>query len=103
MLDEIDKLIEEKNLNKEGLIFCDIFSGTATVGEHYNGFYKIVANDILDFSYEYSRGKILGYKANFEKLGFDPFEYFKNCDYKNYMKGFCYNTFSPKRRMSVFQ
>lgn len=102
MLDEIDKLIKEKKLDKKGLTFCDIFSGTATVSGFYNGFYQIIANDLLEFSYEYSRGILLGYKAKFEKLGFNPFEYFEKSDYLNYTKGFCYNTFSPHAGRQYF-
>lgn len=102
LLDEIDKLLEKKNLKKQGLTFCDIFSGTATVGNYYNGFFNIIANDLLDFSYEYSRGILLGYKSKFKKLGFNPFEYFEKIDYSNYTKGFCYNTFSPNGGRQYF-
>lgn len=102
LLNEIDKLLEEKKIKKEGLIFCDIFSGTATVGDYYNGFYQIIANDLLDFSYEFSKGILQGYKAKFKKLGFNPFEYFENADYSNYINGFCYNTFSPKGGRQYF-
>lgn len=102
LLDEIDKLLEKKNLKKQGLTFCDIFSGTATVGNYYNGFYNIIANDLLDFSYEFSKGILLGYKCNFKKLGFDPFEYFEDSNYQSYTKGFCYNTFSPNAGRQYF-
>lgn len=102
LLKEIDNLLEEKELKKEGLIFCDIFSGTATVGDYFNGFYQIISNDFLDFSYEFSKGVLLGYKANFKKLGFNPFDYFKNIDYSNYTKGFCFNTFSPNGGRQYF-
>lgn len=102
LLEEIDELLIKKELKKEGLIFCDIFSGTATVGDYYNGFYKIIANDILDFSYEFSKGVLLGSKANFKKLGFNPFEYFEKSDSNNYTKGFCYNTFSPNAGRQYF-
>lgn len=102
LIAEINELLESKNLNIKGLKFCDIFSGTATVGNHFNGFYKIIANDILDYSFEYSRGILLGHKANFELLGFNPFEYFENSNYKNYTKGFCYNNFSPNAGRQYF-
>lgn len=102
LLDEINNLLVEKNIKKENMTFCDIFSGTATVGDYFNGFYKIIANDFLDFSYQISKGILLGYKATFKKLGFDPFEYFKKSNYKNYTKGFCYNTFSPNGGRQYF-
>lgn len=84
------------------MTFCDIFLGTATVGDYFNGFYKIIANDFLDFSYQISKGILLGYKAIFKKLGFDPFEYFKKSNYKNYTQDFCYNTFSPNGGRQYF-
>lgn len=102
LLNEIDLLLEEKNLKTKGLIFCDAFSGTATVGNNYNGLYKIIANDLLTFSYEYSSG-ILLYKNNgFKNLGFDPFEFFANADTTTYTKGFCYNNFSPNGNCQYF-
>jgi modification methylase llaI len=94
LLNEIDSLLEKKQLKKEGLVFCDLFSGTATVGDYYNGFYKIISNDLLDLSFEYTRGILLGHLAKFDSLGFDPFVYFENCRI-DYTKGFCFNTFSP--------
>lgn len=95
LLVKIDSLLESKNLKKNGLVFCDLFSGTATVGDYYNGFYKIIANDIMDYSYCISAG-ILSYKnTNFTNLGFDPFEYFNDYDTSSYKTGFCYNNFSP--------
>lgn len=102
LLEEIDNLLEKKGLKKEGLIFCDIFSGTATVGDYYNGYYNIIANDILDFSYEFSKGVLLGYKAKFKKLGFNPFQFFEQIDYSNYTDGFCYNNFSPNGGRQYF-
>lgn len=102
LLQEIDNLLAEKHLKKQGAVFCDLFSGTATVGGHYSGLYQIIANDILDFSYEVSRGVLLGHKPEFKKLGFDPFEWFASRDTTCYTKGFCYNTFSPKAKRQYF-
>ncbi len=102
LLNEITKLLEAKGLNKEGLVFCDAFSGTATVGNHFNDFYKIIANDILDLSYQYSTGLLLYKNTNFIKLGFDPFDYFNNYDTHNYLTGFCYNNFSPNGNCQYF-
>jgi len=102
LLNEIDKLLEEKNLKIEGLIFCDIFSGTATVSEKYNNFYKIIANDTLDLSYRLSAGILSYNNTNFQKLKFNPFEYFNNVNTTNYTKGFCYNNFSPNGNCKYF-
>lgn len=102
LLSEINKLILEKDLMKKGLIFCDAFSGTATVSSEYKGFFRIIANDILDFSYEYSAGVLLYNNSNFKKLGFNPFTYFSEVSTSNYTKGFCYNNFSPNGGCQYF-
>jgi len=102
LLDKIDKILEEKNLKTEGLVFCDIFSGTATVAEKYNNFYKIIANDTLDLSYRFTAGILLYNNTKFNKLKFNPFEYFNNFNTTNYTKGFCYNNFSPNGGCKYF-
>lgn len=102
LLLEIDKLLEKKGLKKQGLIFCDLFCGTATVSNFYNGYYKIVANDILDFSRDMAYGLLMSNDLKFENLGFDPFEYFENSNTNDYNNGFCYNTFSPKAKRQYF-
>lgn len=95
LLDILDNFISKKVLNKKGLIFCDLFSGTCTVGDYFKNKYEIIANDNLYFSYVTAKGK-LNYKKNFFKnLGFDPFDYFNTADSSNYIKGFCYNNFAP--------
>ena len=42
VLDEIDKLLDKKELNKNGLTFFDAFTGTASVAHHYKNRYKII-------------------------------------------------------------
>lgn len=97
LLDFLDEFLISKNLNKKGLIFCDLFSGTCTVGDHYKKQYEIIANDTLYLSYVLSNGKLkYNSKTFFKNLGFDPFDYFNGTDTDNYTKGFCYNTFAPK-------
>lgn len=95
LLEKLDKLIVKKNINKNGLIFCDLFAGTCTVGDFFKDRFEVIANDTLYFSYVMSNGK-LKYDNNFFKvLGFNPFEYFNNIDTTNYTSGFCYNNFAP--------
>ena len=47
LLDEIEKLLIDKKLNKRGIKFCDLFAGTCTVGDHFKDRYEIIANDTL--------------------------------------------------------
>ena len=64
LLEKLDKLIVRKNINKKGLIFCDLFAGTCTVGDFFKDRFEIIANDTLYFSYVISNGK-LKYDKNF--------------------------------------
>ena len=50
LLDYIEFFVKEKGINGE--VFCDLFSGTASVGKHFKKLgYKIISTDILYFSY----------------------------------------------------
>lgn len=102
LINEINQLLIEKQLKKKGLIFCDLFSGTATVGNLFNGFYKIIANDIMDYSYHYSAGLLLKNENSFSNLTFDPFDFFNNYNCDTYTTGFCYNNFSPNAGRQYF-
>lgn len=102
LLNKIDMLLQEVNADKKGLIFCDLFSGTGSVAENYNGFYKIIANDILDVSYHVVSGKLLQKRDKFKNLGFDPFTYLNERNFLNYNKGFCYNNFCPNGGSKYF-
>ena len=102
LLSEIDSLLERKKLKCKGLVFCDLFAGTGTVANNYNGYYNLIANDFLDFAYYYTAGQLHSDKATFDKLGVNPFEYFNEFDTTNYKKGFCYNNFSPHGKCQYF-
>jgi len=95
ILDEIDKLLEEKNLDKKGIKFFDAFTGTASVAHHYKDRYNLIANDNLYFSYVIAEAKLNSKSKMFEKLGFDPFEFFNNADTSN-IEGFISKNFAPK-------
>lgn len=95
ILDEIDNLLEEKGLNKKGLKFFDAFTGTASVAHHYKDRYNLIANDNLYFSYVIAEAKLNSKSKMFEKLGFDPFEFFNNADTSN-VEGFISKNFAPK-------
>lgn len=94
LLSAIQELLEDKGLAQPGLTFCDIFSGTSTVGDYFKNTYRILANDSLFAAYALSRGKLCR-PCTFDNLGRDPFEYFNNVDTDGYIQGFCYNNFAP--------
>ncbi len=92
LLSEIDSFIKSIKLKDEGLVFCDIFSGTGSVGAKYKKKYKIIANDNLYSSYILTHAKLNTPDLSFKKLNFDPFVYLNENRTK---KGFIYNNYAP--------
>ncbi len=90
---------------KEAHTFCDIFSGTGTVGRYFKQFYEVYSNDLLYFSYVLQQGTIgLDELPDFKELKKiniqDPIEYFNSCDKVNLEtlpidKRFFQNNYAP--------
>lgn len=97
LLEILDDKITKYCGDIKGRIFCDLFSGTCSVGDYFQDKCDIIANDNLYFSYIIARGKLLKNQCSFTKLGFDPFSYFNSVDTDNYISGYCYNTFAPSK------
>jgi adenine-specific DNA methylase len=58
LLDFLEKGVEKTGIN-HGSTFCDLFSGTTVVAQHFKKRgYTIIANDILEFSYAIARAYI---------------------------------------------
>ncbi|MBQ7257482.1 MAG: Dam family site-specific DNA-(adenine-N6)-methyltransferase [Abditibacteriota bacterium] len=97
LLNIIEELINEKiNIDKE-IIFCDLFTGTCSVGDYFKDKYKIIANDNLYMSYCVASGKLKYNKDTFFKnLEEDPFLFFNKVDTSFYTQGYCYNNFAPE-------
>ena len=57
LLDNIRKLLDEKHLN-EG-VFADLFTGTASVADHFKDRFTIIANDIEYYSSVFAEAKVL--------------------------------------------
>ena len=47
LLNELDNFIRENIPYKKGMKFCDLFSGTCTVGDYFKDRYEVIANDTL--------------------------------------------------------
>ena len=90
----IDKFVDSKNSD---LVFCDIFSGTATVGKYFKEKgYTIISNDIQYYSYMIAKHFIENNSdITFKKLKTNKidnvFEYLNTIEGK---KGFIYNNYS---------
>ena len=93
IVNEIDNLLTEKGLDKNGLSFFDAFCGSGSVADYFKGKYAIIINDILKWSVEYTKGRLFAPSCTFSKLGFDPFEYLNSNT--NTRHGFIYNTYAP--------
>ena len=76
ILKEIEEVILDNKLDKKCKRFCDAFSGTATVGEYFKNRFQIISNDNLYLSYVISNAKLNSPDGIYNKLGFNPFEYF---------------------------
>lgn len=99
LLGDIERVIYE-NINS-AQTFCDIFSGTVCVGNYFKKKYRIITNDLLYFSYCIQKALIENNSIpSFEKLRFNPIEYFNNLTSNDLEKlsldkRFCFNNFSP--------
>lgn len=98
LLEILDDEISLRIPKKDKVVFCDAFSGTATVGNHFKDKCKIIANDNLYFSYVISYAKLNKPDLKFSKLGKDPFEIFN--DLSNKRVGFITENYSPYKTCS---
>lgn len=95
LIDEIHDIINSNIKLTKDSVFCDLFSGTGTVADSFKNQCNLIINDNMYACFCVSKAKILNTKCFFEKLGFDPFEFFNSADCSSYTKGFCYNNFAP--------
>ena len=92
----IEDVLKKNNYKKKNICFCDLFSGTSSVGQYFKRKgYKIISNDIQSYSYIITNHFIKNNKKiKFTKLkekNIEPFSYLNNLDY---YKGFIYNNYS---------
>ncbi|MCT2385487.1 DNA adenine methylase [Erwinia pyrifoliae] len=94
IVSNIIELLKEKNIIKYEYSFFDAFCGTGSVADALKSDYsKIIINDNLKWSTLYASGRLLSGKCEFNKLNFNPFDFFNNnCEIK---KGFFYENYSP--------
>ena len=99
LLDKIEKLIKDENI--VGETFCDLFSGTGSVGDFFKDKYSIIANDFLTYASILAKGKLYNHdKPKFENFiknfQVTPFVYFNNKVYTYQTNFFVTNNYSPK-------
>lgn len=93
ILKEIENVIIYNKLDKKCCSFCDAFSGTSTVGEHFKDEFQIIANDNLYLSYVISQAKLNTPDGKYANLGLNPFVYFNTTNEQ--LEGFIYKNYSP--------
>lgn len=95
--DSIIEKIKEVILSKVDIcpntILFDAFCGTGSVANAFKDVCDIVINDNLNCATTYSYGRMIASSCSFERLGFNPFDFFNSND--NVIEGFFYNTYSP--------
>ena len=98
MLEKIDEFIEENGI--DGKVFCDLFSGSASVCDHFKDKYRIIANDLLYSSYVLTRAKVKNAAVpRYEKFsaatGKNFFDYFNQKEYPFEDGHFIWKNYSP--------
>jgi len=58
LLEDIELFINENIPHYENLVFCDIFSGSTSVGRYFKKEYEIISNDNMYFSYVLQKATI---------------------------------------------
>lgn len=93
IIDRITDIISSKvDICPETVLF-DAFCGTGSVANAFKNKCNIIINDNLNCSSIYAYGRIVASQCTFEKLGFDPFEYFNSND--NKCEDYFYKNYSP--------
>ena len=93
LIDNIQKLFEEKGLQGDELTLFDAFCGTGTIAYHFKKEYNIILNDNLHCATTFARGRIYASRCTFDGLGVNPFEFFNNND--NQLEGFFSRNYAP--------
>ena len=100
IVNDIEALLNEKQLLGQRLSFFDAFTGSGSVADHFKQYYDITINDNLTWSVLYSRGRICAPSCQFLGLGFDPIDFFNNST--EIRHGFMYNNYSPANSTRMY-
>jgi adenine-specific DNA-methyltransferase len=106
LLDDISSVIDPFKANTQ--IFCDLFSGTGSVGRYFKKDFQIISNDLLYFSYAIQKATIENqdeprYQNLKKVIGKDPFLYLTELNVAKYefqKPTFIYDNYSPTKDCS---
>ena len=105
MLENINSVIEQNNI--KGKTFCDLFSGSGSVGDYFKEQYNIISNDFLYCLSIISKAKlenktIPNFNLFKKQFNIDPFSYFNNKTYIPDSQYFITNNYSPRGNRQFF-
>lgn len=93
LISNIQELFESKRLLVNGLSLFDAFCGTGAVSFHFKDKFNIILNDNLHCATSFASGRIFASRCTFERLGFNPFNYFN--ENENRIIGFFSENYAP--------
>ncbi len=93
IVEQIDSFIDNKIASNGKFVLFDAFCGTGSVSDRLKNKYSIVINDNLKWATVYSAGRLYAPVCHFERLGFDPFDFFNQN--RNEIQGFMYKMYAP--------
>lgn len=94
LIEPIIQLLADKGLLQRNLVFFDAFCGMGSVSDAVKtSFDHIIINDALKCSSIFTLGKLYANECTFERLGFNPFDFF-NAD-NSVRHDFIFNNYSP--------
>ena len=97
---QIKNLLEEQNLLDKKYVFFDAFCGTGAVADYLKDIYSVKVNDILTCMVTYAKGRLVSSDCTFNKLGFNPFDFFNNRTAS--VQGFIYKNYSPAETKRMY-
>ncbi len=97
---QIKNLLAEKGLLDKSYTFFDAFCGTGSVADSLKDIFDIKINDILSCMVTYANGRLVSTECTFEKLGFDPFDFFNKSTTTR--QGFIFKNYSPAESKRMY-
>lgn len=106
LLTEIDLVVNPFRKTKKYNSFCDLFSGTAIVAQHFKKDFQIISNDLLYFSYVFQKAVIENnsepkFTKFIKEFKTDPLTYFSEINEKKFKlleESFIHDNYSPSSK-----
>lgn len=105
LLEKIEQVVKDNDL--DGEVFCDLFSGSSSVGDYFKDRFKIISNDYLHSLSVFAKGKLNNdsiplFKKFKVKFGISPFTYLNEKEYTYSKQYFITKNYSPKGGRQFF-